>query len=59
MLTSDSVQPVVKFVTVVFFLFVYVCVCMCMFRGDIWAPFIRRDKVSSFLNITLVRFGKP
>ena len=32
---------------------------MCVFRGDIWAPFIRRDKVPSFLTITLVGLGKP
>ena len=54
----------VKFVASVFF-FVCVCVCVCkrvsvcVFRGDIWGPFIRRDKVPSFLTITLVGLGKP
>ena len=38
---------------------VYVCVCMVVFRGDIWDPFIWRDKVPSFLTIALVGLGKP
>ena len=61
----------VKFVDVVFFflgLFYFVClffclcvrvlVCLCL--GVIfWAPFIHRDKVPSFLTITLVGLVKP
>ena len=38
---------------------VSVCVCMGMFSGDIWAPFIQRDTVPSFLTITLVGLEKP
>ena len=38
---------------------VNVCVSMCVSRGDIWAPFIRRDKVYSFLTVILVGLGKP
>ena len=47
----------VKFVAIGL-LFFSLCVCMCecvsvcVFRGDIWAPFLRRDKVPSFLTIT-------
>ena len=55
----------VKFVASVFFSFFFLCVCIsvcvsiCVFRGDIWAPYIREDKVPSFLTITLVGLGKP
>ena len=42
-----------------FFLCVQVCVGMCVFRGDIRAPFIHRDKVPSFFTITIVDLGKP
>ena len=40
------------------FFFVCVCMCMCVFRVGIWAPFIHREKVPSFLTITLVDLGK-
>ena len=37
-----------------------VCVCVCVCLGVIFlAPFIRRDKVPSFLTITLAGLGKP
>ena len=51
----------VKFAASVLFLCVWVkvCVFMCVSRGDIWAPFIRRDKVPSFLTVILVGLGKP
>ena len=57
----------VKFVASVFILFVVFfvcvcvcgCVCICVFRGDIRAPFLRRDKVPNFLTITLVSLRKP
>ena len=54
MLTSDSVQVCCYGVVCV-----CISVCMCVFRGDTWAPFIRRDKVPIFLTITLVGLGKP
>ena len=38
---------------------VNVCVSMCVSRGDMRAPFIRRDKVPSFLSVILVGLGKP
>ena len=32
---------------------------MCVLRGDILAPFIQRDRMHSFISITLMGFEKP